>query len=122
MKLLRQILFTLVLLIILGHSSLAHSHEQCESLQQIELPEKTGFLYFLDVVVNSNTGNYHLEDYRQKRFVLKASSALETALAINAVRKEPPLIEESVFYPFYLFPFSPDFHFYSVYSLRGSPC
>ncbi|WP_439184053.1 hypothetical protein [Carboxylicivirga taeanensis] len=123
MKLVRQILFSLVLLIILGHSSLAHSHERCVSFQQIEASEKSGLLYLLEVVIASNTGSYHLEDYRHKKAVVNSSATVKSAPATTAsIPEEPPIRERSCIYPVYTFSFRPTLHFYSVYSLRGSPC
>ncbi len=120
----RHILFTLVLLIILGHASFAHSHERAAAMCQIESPAERSIIDVLMVAVTSNTGSHHLEDFKPQ----KAATAIVIPTNTSAVLKwvlstieQPVYVMADASYPD-VKP-SVSFHpFYTIYTLRGSPC
>lgn len=123
MKLIRQILFAFVLLIILGHASMAHSHARSNTLCQIQAPAEPDFLYLLKVAVNSDTGSHHLEDYKQGKEAFFTTSLLGCTCCLMAVQliHIQPLngVSERIMHPASI---AISFHpFGTSYTLRGSP-
>ncbi len=123
MKLIRQILFSFVLLIILGHASFAHSHESRNDMCLVHTSVEYSFLDLLQVIVSSDTGKHHLEDYKEGKETLFFAQllSLDDNLNFNSIVINYPLNELESPWPNQAIGFTAFHPFYTIYTLRGSP-
>ncbi len=123
MKLIRHILFSFVLLIILGHASFAHSHESRNDMCRVHSSVEYSFLDLLQVIVSSDTGKHHLEDYKEGKgsLLLTQLLSLDDSINFNSIVINHPLNEPESPWPNQAIGFTVFHPFYTIYTLRGSP-
>ncbi|MCU4157213.1 hypothetical protein J1N10_14645 [Carboxylicivirga sp. A043] len=120
----QQILFSAVLLIILGHSSFAHSHQNSIALSQFSTSVDYSFFDLLKVAITSDTGCHHLEDYKfDKKLVNEGKAASYISYTIGNLPRIPKVCSRRLTINGYTVNIPISYHpFYTIYPLRGSPC